>query len=301
MISSEVQRTLVKSPPELWTELSDPTALGRHLGDFGDVRIIRVEPEETVAWEAEGASGEVLIKASGWGTRVILRATRESPAAPEPQLASEQPAEEEDPPEAAPAPDEQPAELHAEEALSAEAEVQPQAEPEQWEQPEAEYEPEQPEAIYEPEQLQEDYEPEPRRGFFARLLRRYRGERAVEPELPAPALGEPEPLEPDEEISGRWPAAETELEADPVWPEPLAAPRPSEDPPQGTASADHAPEAQEPAQAQAEAPSEQSEQPAEISAELRAAEEVAAEEVTAVLTSMLDRLGTAHHRPFSRS
>jgi hypothetical protein len=37
-----------------------------------------------------------------------------------------------------------------------------------------------------------------------------------------------------------------------------------------------------------------------------AAEEVApahvtAEEVTAVLTAVLDRLGAAHHRPFSRS
>jgi len=34
MISSEVQRTLVKSPPELWAELSDPDALARHLGDL---------------------------------------------------------------------------------------------------------------------------------------------------------------------------------------------------------------------------------------------------------------------------
>jgi hypothetical protein len=42
-------------------------------------------------------------------------------------------------------------------------------------------------------------------------------------------------------------------------------------------------------------------QPAEISAELKAAEELATAEVTAVLTSVLDRLGAAHHRPFSRS
>jgi hypothetical protein len=39
----------------------------------------------------------------------------------------------------------------------------------------------------------------------------------------------------------------------------------------------------------------------DISAELMAAEEVAAEEVTAVLTAVLDRLGAAHHRPFSRA
>jgi hypothetical protein len=41
-------------------------------------------------------------------------------------------------------------------------------------------------------------------------------------------------------------------------------------------------------------------EPIDISAELREAEEVRAEEVTAVLTAVLDRLGAAHHRPFSR-
>ena len=54
MISSEVQRTLVKSPPELWAELSDPDALARHLGELGEIRITRVEPEEKVEWEARG-------------------------------------------------------------------------------------------------------------------------------------------------------------------------------------------------------------------------------------------------------
>ncbi len=39
----------------------------------------------------------------------------------------------------------------------------------------------------------------------------------------------------------------------------------------------------------------------DLAAELRAAEEVAAEQVEAVLTAVLDRLGSAHHRPFSRS
>src|ERR1700694_4151558 len=96
MISSEVQRTLVKSPPELWTELSDPAALGRHLGEFGEIRITRVEPEKTVEWEADGATGTVLIKPSGWGTRVTLTATREveepEPSAEsEPSVASEPP------------------------------------------------------------------------------------------------------------------------------------------------------------------------------------------------------------------
>jgi hypothetical protein len=51
----------------------------------------------------------------------------------------------------------------------------------------------------------------------------------------------------------------------------------------------------DPAEDVAEQPS------ADIAAEIRAAEEVAAEQVTAVLTGVLDRLGAAHHRPFSRS
>src|SRR5665213_2910119 len=83
MVSSEVKRTLVKSPPELWAELSDPAALARHLGDLGDVgdmRITRVHAEERVDWEADGIRGTVLMKASGWGTKVTLRVSRELPA-----------------------------------------------------------------------------------------------------------------------------------------------------------------------------------------------------------------------------
>jgi len=74
MISSEVQRTLVKSPPELWAELSDPESLARHLGDFGEIRITRTEPETEVAWEGEQVRGTVTIAASGWGTQVSLNA-----------------------------------------------------------------------------------------------------------------------------------------------------------------------------------------------------------------------------------
>jgi hypothetical protein len=77
MITSEVQRTLVKSPPELWAELSDPTSLARHLGELGEIRITRVDPEKRVEWETTGASGSVAIKPSGWGTRVTLTVQHE--------------------------------------------------------------------------------------------------------------------------------------------------------------------------------------------------------------------------------
>jgi hypothetical protein len=73
--SRRAQRTLVKSPPELWAEVSDSEALGRHLEPFGEIRITRLEPETTVAWEGDRARGTVELEASGWGTRVTITAT----------------------------------------------------------------------------------------------------------------------------------------------------------------------------------------------------------------------------------
>jgi hypothetical protein len=92
-VSSEVQRTLVKSPPELWAELSDPSTLARHLGELGEIRIVRSEPDRVVDWEATAAdgaqsSGRVEIEPSGWGTRVTLSASRalaEPVSEPEPE------------------------------------------------------------------------------------------------------------------------------------------------------------------------------------------------------------------------
>ena len=78
----EVQRTLVKSRPELWAALSDPGVLAQQLGAFGEIRITRTEPETAVAWEGELASGTVALEASGWGTRVTLQAEAIDGSAP---------------------------------------------------------------------------------------------------------------------------------------------------------------------------------------------------------------------------
>jgi hypothetical protein len=100
-----VNRTLVKSPPELWSELSEVESLARHLGEFGEISISRLEPEHTVAWEGEHARGTVELEASGWGTKVTLSAAvpgaepepetppEPEPAAPEPAAQAEEPAD----------------------------------------------------------------------------------------------------------------------------------------------------------------------------------------------------------------
>jgi hypothetical protein len=81
----EAKRTLVKSGPELWAELSDPGALARHLGPFGSVRITRTVPDTLVEWEGDHASGTVRLEPSGFGTRVVLTASSGAEAEPEPE------------------------------------------------------------------------------------------------------------------------------------------------------------------------------------------------------------------------
>ncbi len=83
-----VARTLVKSPPELWSELREAESLAKHLGEFGQIRITRVDPETTVAWEGEHASGTVEIEPAGWGTKVTLTA-EVAQGEPEPAPAAE--------------------------------------------------------------------------------------------------------------------------------------------------------------------------------------------------------------------
>jgi hypothetical protein len=222
MTSLQASRTLVKSPPELWTELSELDSLARHLGEFGEIRITKVDPESRVEWEADRASGTVRLEPSGWGTRVVL--TVDTPEAEaEPEVVPE--------PEAAPEP----------------VAVEPEPEP-------VAVEPE-PEPVVEPE-------PEPvKRGWFARLFRR-------RPE-PTPVAAEPEP--------------EPELE-EPVAEEPVAVAEP--EPEAGPERAFGTIEWETPAPPVEEVP-----EPAPLDPD----------EAHAVLTGVLDTLGAAHHRPFSRS
>jgi hypothetical protein len=305
MISSEVQRTLVKSPPELWAELSDPASLARHLGELGDIRIVRTDPESTVEWAGENIAGTVSIKPSGWGTKVTLSVTRtpaaqatvvEGPAAEGSE--ADAPAAEE--PEGAAQPGGTTPSAATREAAVAEPETaeapravaEPEAAPEPEITPGPETEPAaEPKAAVEPEPV---VALEPRRGFFARLFgRRHRREEPTAPAEPAVALApadQPTPLNAPERTDApdafaavrRVLAPETFATEHPFAAAPKVQPAPAP-------AAGETPPDTDLAQA------------ASISAELMAAEEAGAEEVTAVLTAVLDRLGAAHHRPFSRA
>jgi hypothetical protein len=215
MTSLQASRTLVKSPPELWAELSELGSLARHLGEFGEIRITQVDPESRVEWEADRASGTVRLEPSGWGTRVVLTVDTPEPAEPEPE------------PE--PAPQEP-------EAVAVEPEP-------------------------EPEPVAPAPEPEPvKRRWFSRLFRRTPAPLAPQQPYPEPYAAAPEPE-----------------------PEPEPEPQPEPDPRErafGTI---------------------EWEIPAEPVLEEPEPEPLQADEAHAVLTSVLDTLGAAHHRPFSRS
>ena len=97
MIEHEVTRTLVKSQPEVWAQCSEADSLGRHLnGSFGEIRITRLEPEHSVAWEGEEVSGTVRIEPSAWGTRVTMtvEVAEEEPGPQLEAVVAEEPPEE---------------------------------------------------------------------------------------------------------------------------------------------------------------------------------------------------------------
>lgn len=70
MATIEVSRTLVKSAPELWTELEGDTLSQA----VGEVEVHPQEREQSLTWEADGVSGTAVLEPSGWGTKVTLTA-----------------------------------------------------------------------------------------------------------------------------------------------------------------------------------------------------------------------------------
>ena len=72
MASIEVERTLVKSPPELWSEIGSEEGLRRWLGD---VKVEAADAPARVEWAGTDSTGRIDLVASGWGTRVRAVAT----------------------------------------------------------------------------------------------------------------------------------------------------------------------------------------------------------------------------------
>jgi hypothetical protein len=325
MPSCEVQRTLVKSPPELWAELSDPTSLAKHLGEFGEIRIAHIEPETAVEWEAEEVRGVVQLKASGWGTKVTLTAVRDgaqetaaaelSPdelataEASKPVASPDDPESQNDVAQAdIEAENPQPA-VEPEPELSAVAEATPFAEhPPADSTPVVDATPIGEHILVTETDLEPpaEFAPEPERrpSLFARLFRRRRkagpapeadagecaetsraGEESVPEEENLPHANEPEPsvletLEPQ-------PSA---LEAPVPQPSALEGPEPQPDAVEELEPG--ALEELEPEAAPTDLPA--------LAAELAQIEQAMVEQDTALLKAVLDRLGAAHHRPFSR-
>ena len=293
MTKHEASRTLVKSPPELWAELSDPEALCRHLGELGEIRITRADPEHTVEWRAGDSSGTVHLKPSGWGTRVTLTVTREVPPSPPAPPPASAPG---DTPDDAPAPQptpgavvpvEDPPEARREDDLPA-AEEWPAALLDQtsgWAE-----DPPPPGPVAEPPAPTETTAAEAtsRRGFFSRLFRRRRQpDAALEPAQESVTPG------PTAESVTPGPTAESVTPGPEPGPERATAPRPSllAAPPPGPQRLLMAPRA---IALEDAAPA------SEPQAEPEGGEVASAEQVTALLTTVLDTLGAAHHRPFSR-
>lgn len=311
MVSTEVKRTIVKSPPELWEQVSDQETLMRHLGEFGEIRITRSEPEKIVEWETDQAHGKVQMKPSGWGTQVLLSVTRELPEK-DPTQAKEQPLAE----GLTPTPQEEefkPAEELAEpqrvepalatekqtptDALVSATEPTSQAEATDVE-TQAEVSEasasvaESPSAQLEQAEASISAEQAPRRGFFARLFKRRRDQDTQDPadaSQPTDLVGG-QPTGPVEQ-------AVTENE-NPI----LQEQTPIENAAQAGQTRTDCGEQERDQQEDPveEAATETAEEDLDLAAELAQAEELLSEQTAVVLTSMLDRLGAAHHRPFSR-
>ncbi len=256
-VSTEVQRTLVKSPPELWSELSNPDALARHLSELGEIRITAVEPETKVEWETEGASGVVQLKQSGWGTQVTLSVTRTAPALEEPPSEHAAVA---DPAAAEPEAIADSIATEPEPVAVEPAAVEPKPEPNATSEPAGAGA----EDDIQPEQAPLSA-PEPQLGFFARLFRRRRtrSETAIDAHPEPEVIAEPEPSPEIEVVALAAP--------EPIYPEPPV---------------EEKPEILEPA--------------GNLATELASVEAQMTAETTELLTGVLDRLGAAHHRPFSR-
>ncbi len=358
MPESRASRRLVKSPPELWAEISDERALARRLEALGEIRITRLEPETAVAWEGDSVRGTVALEPSGWGTKVTLTAQADTqPCAEVPTEPEPEPQSAPDPrphaPAAEPAPDPRPhttapqsaphPRAHATAAESAPdprphtTAAEPDADPQTLTDPEAPLElPVRP-APAAPEPDEPDpLPPAARRSRFA-FLRRLLGRRrqtsasatvdSLADDVPAPkevappaasqvARAEPPEIEPTVTAAKKQaagPSGDDEAPTPAAGEDTTHADEATEAPPtpaagEAEASAPAAGEHAAPADETAATPADEAAEasapavpdpavPNDGALDLRVLDE---RHVAQILTGVLDDLGAAHHRPFSR-
>lgn len=70
MQTIELERTLVRSPHELWDRLSARGGIGRWLGG---AQIHETQPPTRIEWSFRGAMGVLELEPAHWGTRVRAR------------------------------------------------------------------------------------------------------------------------------------------------------------------------------------------------------------------------------------
>jgi uncharacterized protein YndB with AHSA1/START domain len=82
---SDLERTLVKSPPELWELVDQPERMegwmSTLLGRAAEIEITEREPETKLGWRSaiaeEAAEIEVVLSEKGWGTNVEIAVARD--------------------------------------------------------------------------------------------------------------------------------------------------------------------------------------------------------------------------------
>jgi len=321
-----VQRTLVKSPPELWADLSNPESLAKRLGEFGEIRITRLVPEKTVAWEGERASGTVEIEPSGWGTKVRLSAQPTAPAIEEDMIteddlergsaleAAQQAEIEREAAIEAALLEEIQREAEVEAALRAQAEAQADAEGQRQVAARA-AQARQAEALA--QATAQPVADEPSRGFFSRFRKRRRPEVAPVAAQASSVEARPTPAPSTPPSQAAQATAQTAAASASASAAPAAAPaRPLAARP---AMPEHRPPVR--LSALAFAPAHRAGDPPDAAASMAEFDKPGAETITAsrhprsripakpaldedqtlaVLAGVLDDLGAAHHRPFSR-
>ena len=277
MTEHEASRTLVKSPPELWAECSEAGSLARHLGQFGEIRITKLEPETAVAWEGEEVSGTVRFEPSGWGTRVILtaRATEQQTQKAPIQEPNQTGAELKDPPVDDPPSVDDPPRAGDPQPVDESA---PPPDPE----PEPEPEP-LPPAASAPAPLVSAPQPIRRRGLFARLMAMFQPPEPASSPVPGGSSSTPPPTSAGARTSTPPPLSSNL----PPEARPAAAPRPAA---VSTATATP-PDPPDPPD-----PPEPFDPPESSDPDV-----LDALDHDAVLAAALDSLGQAHHRPYSRA